>query len=60
LRIEKAIELLKDPKNSLADIAYLTGFSDQSHFTRIFKKFTGKNPSEFRKTSLKSKSNTKR
>uniref|UniRef100_UPI00313BA1CE helix-turn-helix domain-containing protein n=2 Tax=Dyadobacter sp. OTU695 TaxID=3043860 RepID=UPI00313BA1CE len=37
LRIEKAIELLGDTSNSLAEIAYLTGFSDQSHFNRIFK-----------------------
>jgi len=50
LRIEKAIELLKNPKYSLAEIAYLTGFSDQSHFNRIFKGQTGKSPSIFRKT----------
>lgn len=49
LRIEKSIELLKDPKLSLAEIAYLTGFSDQSHFNRIFKSHTGKNPSLYRK-----------
>jgi AraC-like DNA-binding protein len=48
LRIEKAIVLLNDTKNTLAEIAYLTGFSDQSHFTRIFKKYTGKIPSEYR------------
>lgn len=53
LRIEKAIVLLDDQKNSLAEIAYLTGFSDQSHFNRIFKKYTGKNPSEYRKSLLK-------
>ncbi|OOG73758.1 chromate resistance protein ChrB domain-containing protein [Algoriphagus sp. A40] len=49
LRIEKAIVLLDDPKHTLSEIAYLTGFSDQSHFNRIFKKNTGMNPSEFRK-----------
>jgi hypothetical protein len=49
LRIEKSIELLKDPKYSLSEIAYLTGFSDQSHFNRIFKSHTGKNPSTYRK-----------
>jgi AraC-like DNA-binding protein len=49
LRIEKSMELLKDPKYSLAEIAYLTGFSDQSHFNRIFKIHTGKNPSVYRK-----------
>ncbi|GMQ28083.1 chromate resistance protein ChrB domain-containing protein [Algoriphagus confluentis] len=50
LRIEKAIVLLHDPKHTLSEIAYLTGFSDQSHFNRIFKKNTGMNPSEFRKS----------
>ncbi len=59
LRIEKAIQLLNDPVYSLSEIAYLTGFSDQSHFTRIFKKHTGKNPSAYKKSILKSKSDTK-
>jgi len=49
LRIEKALELLKQPRHSLSEIAYLTGFSDQSHFTRIFKKHTGRSPAEYRK-----------
>lgn len=53
LRIEKAIILLDDPNHTLSEIAYLTGFSDQSHFNRIFKKFTGKIPSEYRKSLLK-------
>ena len=48
-RIEKAIEYLQTSSYSLTKIAYLTGFSDQSHFTRIFKKHTGKNPSVYRK-----------
>jgi len=50
LRIEKARALLQDPKHSLADIAYLTGFSDQSHFARIFKKTTGQSPLSYRKS----------
>jgi AraC-like DNA-binding protein len=53
LRIEKAIVLLNDSKHSLAEIAYLTGFSDQSHFTRIFKKTTGKSPLAYRKSLAK-------
>ena len=53
LRIEKAIELIKTSTYSLTEIAYLTGFSDQSHFTRIFKKHTGKNPSSYRKALSK-------
>ena len=54
LRIEKSIQLLNQSKYSLAEIAYLTGFSDQSHFNRTFKKVLGKSPSVFRK-SLKKK-----
>jgi AraC-like DNA-binding protein len=53
LRIEKAIVLLNESKHSLAEIAYLTGFSDQSHFARIFKKTTGKSPLSYRKSLTK-------
>lgn len=49
LRIEKAIEYLATSDYTLTKIAYLTGFSDQSHFTRIFKKHTKQNPSAYRK-----------
>ena len=59
LRIEKSIELMKDPKHSLAEIAYLTGFSDQSHFNRTFKLHTDKNPSSYRKGLEKSTKNSK-
>jgi AraC-like DNA-binding protein len=53
LRIEKALELIQSSDYSLTEIAYLTGFSDQSHFNRIFKKHTGKNPSSFKKNQAK-------
>ncbi|MEH6309173.1 chromate resistance protein [Olivibacter sp. CPCC 100613] len=52
-RIEKAIELMADSSLSLTEIAYLTGFSDQSHFTRIFNKHIGFNPSIYRKKMTK-------
>jgi AraC-like DNA-binding protein len=58
LRIEKAIGLMNDTDYSLTEIAYLTGFSDQSHFNRIFKKQTGQNPSVYKKNILKSKKDT--
>ena len=59
LRIEKAIQLLESSTNSLSEIGYLTGFSDQSHFTRIFRQHTGKSPSEFRKNLAKRKADPK-
>ena len=58
-RIEKAIELIRENRYSLTEVAYLTGFSDQSHFTRIFKINTGKNPSVFKKEFIKGKAGTK-
>jgi len=58
LRIEKAIHLIDTTDYSLTEIAYLTGFSDQSHFNRIFKKQTGENPSAYKKNCLKGKKNT--
>ncbi|MFB9080596.1 chromate resistance protein ChrB domain-containing protein [Flavobacterium procerum] len=48
-RIEKAISLIEGTDYTLTEIAYMTGFSDQSHFTRIFKLHTGHNPSAHRK-----------
>jgi AraC-like DNA-binding protein len=58
LRIERSIELLKSSSYSLTEIAYLTGFSDQSHFTRIFKQQTGETPSGYKKNLSKSKNDT--
>jgi hypothetical protein len=58
MRIDKAIGLLTTTRHSLSEIAYLTGFSDQSHFNRIFKKHTGQSPSVYKKTVLKGKNNT--
>ena len=59
LRIEKAIALIENSSYTLTEIAYMTGFSDQSHFTRIFKLHTGKNPSSYRKKIKKSNPDTK-
>jgi hypothetical protein len=53
LRIEKAIELIHENSYTLTEIAYLTGFSDQSHFTRIFRQHTGKSPSLYKKEFAK-------
>jgi AraC-like DNA-binding protein len=59
LRIEKAIQLIETSTCSLTEIAYLTGFSDQSHFNRIFKKQMGVQPSVYRKSLQKGKTDTK-
>jgi AraC family transcriptional regulator len=48
LRIAHASRLLLDKEIPLAEIAYAAGFSDQSHFTRIFKRLVGVTPGVFR------------
>ena len=48
LRLAYAIKLLEQNEILIHDIAIQTGFSDPSHFSRIFKKTLGKTPSEFR------------
>ncbi|AOM79454.1 chromate resistance protein ChrB domain-containing protein [Pedobacter steynii] len=55
LRIDKAIVFMDTSDYSFSEIAYLTGFSDQSHFARIFKQETGLTPSAYRKNALKGK-----
>lgn len=51
LRVERAGNLLRNCAIPVADVALRTGFSDQSHLTRIFKKHFGLTPCEFRRSS---------
>ena len=48
LRVEFACQQLADPDVALSAIASASGFSDQSHFTRVFKHCTGMTPGAFR------------
>lgn len=48
LRVTRASKLLFNKQLSLVEIAGLTGFSDQSHMTRAFKRFIGVTPGAFR------------
>ena len=47
-RQELAQQLLKDTDYSLAEIAFLTGFAEQSGFTRAFKRWEGQTPRSYR------------
>jgi AraC family transcriptional regulator len=49
MRVERAKELLKNPRCELADIAQLCGFVDQSHFTRVFSRSEGYSPGRWRR-----------
>jgi len=49
-RVERVKALLLDSDQSLAVIADSAGFSDQSHMSKTFKRFTGTTPRLFRRT----------
>jgi len=49
LRVHHASKMLGDPETPLAEVAYSAGFSDQSHFNRLFKRHTGMTPGMFRR-----------
>jgi len=52
-RRDLAEGLLRDERHSLAEIAFLTGFAEQSSFTRAFKRWMGQTPASYRKTRAK-------
>jgi AraC family transcriptional regulator len=49
LRLERAARQLAQTQMSLAEIALEAGFSDQSHFSNLFRHRTGMPPSRFRR-----------
>ncbi|MBR2823230.1 MAG: response regulator [Clostridia bacterium] len=56
MRIDAARELLRDPGRRIVDVAYDTGFSDVAHFSKTFKKITGRTPGEYRAARMVPKS----
>ena len=48
-RVETSTTLLHDASRSLTQIAFASGFADQSHFVRCFKAVHGQTPSEYRR-----------
>lgn len=50
MRIEKARELLAHTEKSIVEIGFDCGFSDQSYFTKVFQKYVGKTPGEYRRS----------
>jgi transcriptional regulator GlxA family with amidase domain len=48
-RVVHAAKLLAEKQISIANISYESGFNNFSHFNKLFKEFTGKSASEYRK-----------
>jgi AraC family transcriptional regulator len=56
LRVEHARMQMATTETPLVDIAADAGFSDQAHFTRIFKRMTGMTPGQFRADAMQQRS----
>jgi AraC-like DNA-binding protein len=54
-RVEKAQELLREPANTLVEVALNVGFQTQAHFTTVFKRFAGETPHRWRANIGKSR-----
>jgi AraC-like DNA-binding protein len=48
IRIEKAMELLKDPQHSITEVALATGFNSSQYFSTAFRRYTGCSPTSRR------------
>lgn len=54
IRMEKARELLENPKYKIYEIAYHVGYQNEKYFSKVFKKLIGLTPNEYR-NSIQSK-----
>lgn len=52
VRQSRAETFLRNPSISLAEIAFMLGYSEQSTFHNAFKRWTGKTPNEFRAAAV--------
>ena len=51
LRLERAMELLRESELKIADISERVGYPDMRHFSQVFRKKTGLTPSEYRQSA---------
>jgi AraC-like DNA-binding protein len=51
-KIDKAVHLLSSTKSAIKGISFELGFQNPYHFSRVFKRFTGHAPSEYRSDSF--------
>ncbi|WP_150275477.1 response regulator [Paenibacillus tepidiphilus] len=52
VRIDKAKQLLRDPQHKFYEVCSAVGYTDPSHFSKLFKKMTGSTPSAYRERHL--------
>lgn len=53
LRLRRAAQLLDDPNLSISDVAFRVGYEDALNFSRQFRRFMGKSPTEYRANAIR-------
>jgi len=46
--IERAAQMMRNEGLTVSEACYQTGFSDPKYFSKVFKRFIGQTPSEYR------------
>ncbi|QAA34243.1 helix-turn-helix domain-containing protein [Clostridium manihotivorum] len=49
VRIKKAKEMLRDNSKSIKEVCFSVGYNDPNYFSKVFKKYEGQSPTEFRR-----------
>ena len=55
VRMEKAKKFLRQDWGNITEAALATGYSDSNYFTKVFKKYTGMTPSQWKRSAETSK-----
>ena len=55
VRFEKACDLLENGDRRISEIAFAVGFQSLSQFIRVFKKLSGKSPTQYRRADESSR-----
>ena len=50
VRLESAVDMMRDATIRLADIGLELGYSDPANFTRAFRRWTGQMPTSYRRS----------
>lgn len=53
LRVDHSLRLLRAGEGNIAVLAESSGFNDPFYFSKVFKRFIGQTPTEYKKTQLK-------
>jgi AraC-like DNA-binding protein len=59
VRLEKACDMLEDADRRISEVAFAVGFQSLSQFNRVFKKLSGRSPTQYRFSLAKARRRTR-